>query len=645
MADLPCAPASVRLAEDGSQDVPWTEADRLAALSRYAILDTPREAAFDNIAQLAAEICEAPIAVVNLIAGGRQWFKAEVGIGARELPLEVSICRHALLQTGLLIVPDLSQDCRFECNPLVTQAGGLRFYAGALLETSEGLPLGTMCILDTKPRPDGLTAQQQRLLQGLARQVMSELELRRALAERDAQVVRAQASETRFRAVFDQAAVGMARVALDGRFLEVNDRFCAITGYAREDLTHTDFLQITHPDDLAPDCAQVEQLLAGEIDSYSLEKRYVPQSGGSVWVNLTGSLVRDAEGCPEVFLAVIEDISVRKAAEEELLRNKRQLRLALEAGQAGTWSWDATTGVLDWDERTHTLYGFTPEEQPGFAAWRERVHAGDREAVLARLDRIVRTPGDDDWRLEYRVLHPEGERWLLMLGHAERSADGRLLLTRGLKIDITERKRVEQGRQLLVRELDHRVKNLFAVTSGMIRMTARTAQSPREMADSLSGRLAALGKAHSLIQGAVSDDAVRRERVVLHDLVTTVLAPHLSDTTDQLRLKGPALQVGPQAAANLALVLHELATNSVKYGALSTPKGKLKVAWQVSGEQVTLAWSERGGPEVIPPAEEGFGSKLARQLVCGALGGDLDCEWRAKGLLLTLTLRLDPLRI
>jgi GAF domain-containing protein len=119
-------------------DLAFSEADRLAALDRYDILDTEREAAFDDIAELASVIFEAPIAVVNLVADGRQWFKAEIGIGARELPLDVSICSHAILQRGVFVVPDLTADARFECNPLVKAAGGLRFYAGALLETPEG---------------------------------------------------------------------------------------------------------------------------------------------------------------------------------------------------------------------------------------------------------------------------------------------------------------------------------------------------------------------------------------------------------------------------------------------------------------------------------------------------------------------------
>ncbi|AUC94231.1 hypothetical protein CWS35_07975 [Bradyrhizobium sp. SK17] len=135
----------------------WDERDRLSALERYGILDTPREPDFDDIVRLAADTFGAPIAVVNLIANGRQWFKAEVGIGTRELPLDVSICVHAILQGDTMVVPDTLLDDRFVRNPLVTAAGGLRFYAGALLKTEEGLPLGTVCVLDRQPRPEGIT--------------------------------------------------------------------------------------------------------------------------------------------------------------------------------------------------------------------------------------------------------------------------------------------------------------------------------------------------------------------------------------------------------------------------------------------------------------------------------------------------------
>ncbi len=158
----------------------WTEAERLDALRRYGILDTPPEPEFDDIVRIAAHVCEAPIAVVNLIEDQRQWFKAEIGLGVRETPLDVSICKHALLGSGVFVVPDATKDERFKANPLVTGEPGVRFYAGALLETPEGVPIGTVCVLDYVVRE--LTDAQATTLKALARQVMTQLELRRALA-------------------------------------------------------------------------------------------------------------------------------------------------------------------------------------------------------------------------------------------------------------------------------------------------------------------------------------------------------------------------------------------------------------------------------------------------------------------------------
>ncbi|GAA4007881.1 GAF domain-containing sensor histidine kinase [Sphingomonas swuensis] len=153
---------------------------RLAALRRYEILDTPREAEFDEIAQLTASICDAPIAVINLIDAERQWFKAEVGLGVRETPLETSLCSHVILERSFVEIPDTLADPRMCDNPLCVDEDGLRFYAGALLSTPEGLPIGTLCVLDKRPRQ--LTALQRNAIQVLARQVMTQLDLRRSLA-------------------------------------------------------------------------------------------------------------------------------------------------------------------------------------------------------------------------------------------------------------------------------------------------------------------------------------------------------------------------------------------------------------------------------------------------------------------------------
>jgi len=158
---------------------PQNELARLTALRSYGILDTASEGAFDDITRLAALICDAPIAVVNFIDSGRQWFKSEIGLGVRETPLAPSICAHAILQSELFVIADTTLDERFASNPLVTGDPKLRFYAGAPLLTPDGLAIGTVCVLDTKPR--ALKPGQMDALRALARQAMAQLELRKSL--------------------------------------------------------------------------------------------------------------------------------------------------------------------------------------------------------------------------------------------------------------------------------------------------------------------------------------------------------------------------------------------------------------------------------------------------------------------------------
>jgi two-component sensor histidine kinase len=174
---------------------PWQESDRLAVLRSYRILDTPTEPVFDDLVRLAAQVCQTPMALITLIDDRRQWFKAELGLGLRETPLDLSICAKAILQPGLLVVRDTTQDPRFHDNPLVTGEPHLRFYAGALLATPGGLPLGTICVLDRVPRD--LSAEQAFALTTLAKQVMAQLELRRALAERDEVLAASRRTEQR----------------------------------------------------------------------------------------------------------------------------------------------------------------------------------------------------------------------------------------------------------------------------------------------------------------------------------------------------------------------------------------------------------------------------------------------------------------
>ena len=178
----PLEPSAVSPSADHpAPPAPSAERHRLATLHRYQILDTAREAAFDDITQLAALICGTPMALISLVDDDRQWFKSELGLGVSETPIGSSICAHAIRQPGLFVVPDTLADVRFVHNPLVTGDPNLRFYAGAPLHTADGVPLGTVCVLDSQPR--SLSAQQAEALQALARQTMAQIELRQLLAQ------------------------------------------------------------------------------------------------------------------------------------------------------------------------------------------------------------------------------------------------------------------------------------------------------------------------------------------------------------------------------------------------------------------------------------------------------------------------------
>jgi PAS domain S-box-containing protein len=190
---------------------------RLAALAARNILDTSPEEGFDDVVQLAAQLCQTPVALVSLVGADRQWFKARVGFPYYETDLNCSVCVHALVEADLLIIPDLTADPRTQANPLVTGDPLIRFYAGAPLRTAEGQVIGSLCVIDTKPRPDGLTEAQANNLKALARQVMSQLDLKRAVRERDTLLVeQAVVQRTRDTLHRTQTAISEAGGDLDG---------------------------------------------------------------------------------------------------------------------------------------------------------------------------------------------------------------------------------------------------------------------------------------------------------------------------------------------------------------------------------------------------------------------------------------------
>jgi len=209
-------------------------------------------------------------------------------------------------------------------------------------------------------------------------------------------------------------------------------------------------------------------------------------------------------------------------------------------------------------------------------------------------------------------------------------------------VDVTERRHAEEQQALLLRELDHRMKNLFAVTAGVVAMSARSALTPQEMAITVRGRLDALARAHLLIRPALPNAGSVAQRTTLAELVVEIIAPYADPdrAADGGRavIEGPDVPVSGEAVTSFALILHELATNAAKYGALSTDEGNIRISWTVARGTLTLIWEEHGGPPIkSSPEREGFGTQLARRSARGNLGGSIAFNWNPEGLLVQLT--------
>lgn len=272
--------------------------------------------------------------------------------------------------------------------------------------------------------------------------------------------------------------------------------------------------------------------------------------------------------------------------------------------------------------------------------------------VVGKTIREVFPDEPQDWFDTYDAVMATGEpirfeRQLVSQGrtlelYAFRFDDEGSLKVGVIFLDVSQRKLHEEQQELLLKEMDHRVKNLFAVVGGMVRLSARSATTPRELADTVEGRLGALDSAHQLIRPGYSvAHAIKRE-TTLGELVRKVLSPYADPTgtgdSARTEIDGPEVVVGAEAATNVALVVHELATNAAKYGALSVPGGRVHISWAVAKDRLVLSWEEKDGPVITgPPEREGFGSVLARKSISGGLRGDLTFHWNPAGLVVRVS--------
>jgi len=325
---------------------------------------------------------------------------------------------------------------------------------------------------------------------------------------------------------------------------------------------------------------------------------------------------------------ITREISERKQADIALKESEARLQQALAAGQVVAFARDLTTGQSQRSENVAQILGFEPQ-QPATHGRGTRflahVHPEDRHYLDAQISGLC--PEKPSYSSSFRFIRPDGrEIWLEETGTAEFDATGRHVRLKGLTRDITERKGSEQRQRLLARELDHRVKNVLASVATIAQRTREGRASIDEFLQTFDGRIQSMANAHALLSRS------HWEGVNLVELVRSELAPCVDDGA--ATVEGPDVLLTAEATQAIAIVLHELLTNASKYGALSTPHGRITVRWDWRGakERLLLQWIEADGPAVAVPSQTGYGMRAIRQLIPHELGGAVDLTFHAGGL-------------
>jgi len=388
-------------------------------------------------------------------------------------------------------------------------------------------------------------------------------------------------------------------------------------------------LASVHPGDVERLDALRNQAFQERWVDISTEYRIV-RHGEIRWIETRSFISYDSDGRPQRVIGVNIDITQRKQTEAQLNESKARLADAMAAGQVMAFEWDAITGISQrYDNAVHIL-GFvhcgTGSSPPN--DFLRHVHPDDRMSLKTRIREL--RPGKPSYALNFRFVRPDGrEVWLEETAKAEFDAAGRLLLVKGLTRDITERKVLEEQKNVLIAELDHRVKNALAIVSVVASRTQETSTSMADFVSALDGRIKSMATAHELL-------SYRRWRgISLAELIQRELAPYAKAGNTQI--EGPDIILSAEAGQAMAMVFHELATNAAKFGAFSSAKGHVAVRWRNrrAGPDLgwlSVLWQECGGPLVPPQTRFGYGTSVIRDLIPYELGGTVDLVLAPEGI-------------
>ena len=360
-------------------------------------------------------------------------------------------------------------------------------------------------------------------------------------------------------------------------------------------------------------------------------------------------MIDDDSGSDDVggVLVVCNETTAKILTERRLRASEARFHALADAMPQLVWTAHPDGAIHWYNQRWYQYTGTTPDQMEGWG-W-QSVHDSEvLPSVLKRWQASIAT--GKSFEMTFPLRGADGVfRPFLTRVIPQMDDQGRVFQWYGTNTDVEELRRAEEAQGLVLREMDHRVKNLFAVVSGIVALSARTATTPRELAEVVQGRIGALADSHQLVQPRQIGLAPEARETTLDELVRTVLAPHIDPTQShvaaRVKIEGPQVLIAGDAVTSFALIFHELATNAAKYGALSVASGQVAITWSLGDGGLEIDWREQGGPGVKgPPGHEGFGSLLARRSVQGQLSGQLTYDWDPNGLVVHLSVSLERLR-
>ena len=428
-------------------------------------------------------------------------------------------------------------------------------------------------------------------------------------------------SEVRLRLAIRAAHIGIWDWDLETGEITYSPRAREIYGFAPDQtITHEAIAAATHPRDLEKNAALTRRALDPAIQektaSYEFRLKR-PETGEVRWVQAHGeAMFAEVEGKRTAirYLGTIQDITDRKRSERALANSETRQRLAIEAARMAVWDYDFATDTFRGSPELNRIYGFEPSANPTTEQLRACYGPGEQERVREATEKAMRD-GDRQIEIEFQCRQPNGDtRWVLLRAEVTLADDGSNERAIGVLMDIDERKRSEERQALLLRELNHRVKNSLSVVQSIAAQSFRGDNANPEAVGDFRDRIQALAKANDVL---LQQDWVAFS---LPALIGQIIEPYLDHHRQRFVIDGDNLDLPPSLNVPVALALHELCTNAAKFGALSADDGHVEIRWRQVGGLIELDWSEHGGPPVAAPPNDGFGTRLISKVLASQIG-------------------------